>query len=606
MAGIPVPRCGCFVDWALIVAENEGKKEEEKPELTLAGETLGYISLDQARILAMRTAREAPGDYGRRFRNVPMAFELVEANETEDYYEVTLSLRPQGAFTGTQSQEQFFIEKEGDVAVRQVLSLPEVAGGRHFPVIPAAIGLVVVVIVAVAGVVFATGGGGGDGEPTASVTPGPAISTPLSGVPSSASDTGAPPTETPMATPGPTPTRTPRPTAIFTPVPRPTVIGVPPLGSISVAYWNRLHVDGPDRGEVWQPGGQPHSSGWQIRPTYPLQFSVTTAKPLGSAGWSFDSMSSSSLDAESGEYNYVWASTGDYIGFPLAEKLRADSGLRIRRLVTPDVIQPGENRVSVTAAVEIMRAPTVDGAEVRPMGGILELKLGSSQLSKLGAESSPAPGSRPLRVVQVLGSGISTMPLDPPFDVGREYALTIELHILNPNEFPVRFLPKVYNALYIDPPLGLKTPSGTGAATSAIEFNVRGPVGQELRLAMENPSGEEVAWTFEPAVFGVVVGFSGLTHMWRESVTAESAAPTPTPTATSTPTPTASAVPIPTLTPIPLPTPTPRPVPTSTPLPGLPAGSVVEFQYFHWLGINIDGQAFGERWEPSVVAYHSR
>ena len=153
-----------------------------------------------------------------------MAFEVVEANETEDFYEVTLSFRPQGAFTGTQGQEQFFIEKEGNVAVRQVLSLPAAVGGRRFPVIPAAIGLVVVAIAAVIGVVFATGGGDGGGEPTALVTPGPAISTPRSSVAQTAdanplpmnppaSDTGAPPTNTPTSAlestaaplPGPSP-----------------------------------------------------------------------------------------------------------------------------------------------------------------------------------------------------------------------------------------------------------------------------------------------------------------------------------------------------------------------------------------------------------------
>ena len=113
------------------MAEDQGKKEEEKFEFDSAGEALGYISLDQARILAMRTAREAPGAYGRRFRNVPMAFEVVEDNETEDHYMVTLSFRPQGQFTGTPGQEQFFIEKEGTVAHRQVLGLPLPEGGRR-------------------------------------------------------------------------------------------------------------------------------------------------------------------------------------------------------------------------------------------------------------------------------------------------------------------------------------------------------------------------------------------------------------------------------------------------------------------------------------------
>ena len=70
-------------------------------DFTLEGEALGYFSLDQARVLAMRTARETPGDYGRRFRTANMAFEVVEDTETEDHYVVTLSFRPGGEFTGT-------------------------------------------------------------------------------------------------------------------------------------------------------------------------------------------------------------------------------------------------------------------------------------------------------------------------------------------------------------------------------------------------------------------------------------------------------------------------------------------------------------------------
>ena len=104
------------------MADDQGEKEEQKFEFDSAGEALGYISLDQARVLAMQTAREAPGAYGRRFRNVPMAFEVVEDNETEDHYMVTMSFRPQGQFTGAPGQEQFFIEKEGTVA--QWLLLP--------------------------------------------------------------------------------------------------------------------------------------------------------------------------------------------------------------------------------------------------------------------------------------------------------------------------------------------------------------------------------------------------------------------------------------------------------------------------------------------------
>ena len=130
------------------------EKEEEKFDFNAEGEGLGYISLAQARMLAMQTARETPGEYGRRFRNVGMAFEVAESNEDEDYYNITLSFRPQGKFAGTPGQEQFFIGKEGAIAHRQVLSLPfEIRSPRSLT-IPVLIGLLVIGAAAVAGVVL--------------------------------------------------------------------------------------------------------------------------------------------------------------------------------------------------------------------------------------------------------------------------------------------------------------------------------------------------------------------------------------------------------------------------------------------------------------------
>ena len=90
----------------------------------------------------MQTANDTPGDYGRRYRAVCMAFQVVTATEEEDSYNITLSFRPQGDFSGTPGQEQFLIEKEGAIAVRQVLSLPRLTGGRRFRFLPVAIGLV--------------------------------------------------------------------------------------------------------------------------------------------------------------------------------------------------------------------------------------------------------------------------------------------------------------------------------------------------------------------------------------------------------------------------------------------------------------------------------
>ena len=43
-----------------------------------AGEARGYIGLGQADILAMQTARDDPGNYGKRYSGVHMAFEGIE------------------------------------------------------------------------------------------------------------------------------------------------------------------------------------------------------------------------------------------------------------------------------------------------------------------------------------------------------------------------------------------------------------------------------------------------------------------------------------------------------------------------------------------------
>ncbi|PKB84256.1 MAG: hypothetical protein BZY88_00585 [SAR202 cluster bacterium Io17-Chloro-G9] len=137
------------------MAEEESKEDFEKIEFTPEGESLGYISLEQARLLAMQTARDDPGNYGRRFSGSRMVFDVAEQEDGEDYYIVTLSFRPEGDFAGTTGQEQFFIEKEGAVAHRQVLSLPSAAGGKRLPIVPIGIGLVVVIIIAVVGVAFA-------------------------------------------------------------------------------------------------------------------------------------------------------------------------------------------------------------------------------------------------------------------------------------------------------------------------------------------------------------------------------------------------------------------------------------------------------------------
>ena len=198
------------------MSEDPGK--EEKFDFTSEGE--GYISLAEARVLATRTALEAPGNYGRNFRNVAMVFDVVESGEDDDYYTVVLSVRPQGNFDGTPGQEQFVVGKDGTVAVRQVLTSPVRKSGG-FPLLPVAIGVVIVGAIAAVGAVVILMSSGADNVPIAPVAP---TGTPAPIQPPAPTFT---PTPRPTATPTPRPTATPTPRPTATPTPRPTAMPTP-------------------------------------------------------------------------------------------------------------------------------------------------------------------------------------------------------------------------------------------------------------------------------------------------------------------------------------------------------------------------------------------
>ena len=102
------------------MAEDQGK-EEEKFDFT--PELEGYISLDEARVLALQHARDNREVYGP-YADAELVFEVVDAGETEDFYEVTLSFRPAGTFNGSPGSEQFVISKTGIIELRQVLESP--------------------------------------------------------------------------------------------------------------------------------------------------------------------------------------------------------------------------------------------------------------------------------------------------------------------------------------------------------------------------------------------------------------------------------------------------------------------------------------------------
>ena len=215
------------------MVDEEGKKEDEKLEFDSAGEALGYISLDQARLLAIQHARDHTEFYGRRYGRLTLAWEVISQEESEDYYDIRLSFRPAGRYRGEPGVEQFIIDKTGAIELRQILDEPsevEVPRKRLPVLLLAAVGVVVIAAV-VGGVLFASGtfggdGGSGGGPPVSALTP---------------TNTSVPPPATAVRIAVLAPTQTPTqpaavvPTEIPTPIPTPaapTPITVQPKATV--------------------------------------------------------------------------------------------------------------------------------------------------------------------------------------------------------------------------------------------------------------------------------------------------------------------------------------------------------------------------------------
>ena len=77
------------------MVDDNGTKDD-KFEFDSAGEAIKYISLEQAELVAMRDARDEPGNYESQFEGARMFYVLVDQEEREDYNVITRSFRPQG------------------------------------------------------------------------------------------------------------------------------------------------------------------------------------------------------------------------------------------------------------------------------------------------------------------------------------------------------------------------------------------------------------------------------------------------------------------------------------------------------------------------------
>jgi len=184
------------------MVEDQDNKNEEKFEFTPEGEVLAYISLDQARVLAIEYARDNREVYNRRHRRRELVWEVVDEQEDEEYYRIRLSHRPAGRFKGTPGTELFIIDKAGAIRMRQLLDVP--VGPRRPVVLLSLVG--VVVIGAAVGAALAFGPFNNNRPPTAAApVPPAATSTPVPSPTATSAPIAVPPTDAAPTEASPTP-----------------------------------------------------------------------------------------------------------------------------------------------------------------------------------------------------------------------------------------------------------------------------------------------------------------------------------------------------------------------------------------------------------------
>ena len=65
------------------MVQEADNNNEKKLEFDATGQEVAYISLDQARVLALRHARDNRDFYGRRYAQRDLVWDVLEAEETE-------------------------------------------------------------------------------------------------------------------------------------------------------------------------------------------------------------------------------------------------------------------------------------------------------------------------------------------------------------------------------------------------------------------------------------------------------------------------------------------------------------------------------------------
>jgi len=109
------------------MVDDNANEAGPKLEFDSAGQAIAYISLDQARVLALRHARDNREFYGRGYERRELVWQELSAEESEDYYRIQLSYRPARRFQGEPGIELITVDKAGPIEFRQIIRQPQFA-----------------------------------------------------------------------------------------------------------------------------------------------------------------------------------------------------------------------------------------------------------------------------------------------------------------------------------------------------------------------------------------------------------------------------------------------------------------------------------------------
>ncbi len=93
-----------------------------------AQDASGLITLERARLEVIRHAQQNLTVYPAEYQSVSLVWEVFSAEEKDEFFYVTLTYRPFGEFSGQEGLEEFLVDKNGKIELRQILELPDAKG----------------------------------------------------------------------------------------------------------------------------------------------------------------------------------------------------------------------------------------------------------------------------------------------------------------------------------------------------------------------------------------------------------------------------------------------------------------------------------------------